>query len=497
MEIKIKKKYIIIMVLILLAGVITTTFAYFGAEIIGTATGSSQISSGTFNMTLSDTTLNMTDFAPIYDVDYKTQAFHKTFTITADSSSTINVCSKLYLDISTISDALKSRYFKYRIVTSDDYVFEGTFEDANTTDNYLILNSLFFEPGDTRTYDLYIWYSYRADVDQSAVQNSNFSGVLVSEGVDTKLDTSCDRIDLLVKSVTVDGTLSNTPTSGNYYLTNASSCTNGATLEWNNTNSRLSVDKYIRGTQCTVVLKSNPYLYEMPLGSYVSYTGDNGCPTTEVTGTGAATSSNSCIGNNANQSVDSNSNSYGYCYSPTQKILTYGWRLAYTYDSDSDNILEPYIISAGSPECNTGSADVFNTLAMKYCNSVFSYKINGLDSCQTTFSSLTANAWNFNDSDFQRMTYQLFGESKTLSSCLSTNSKECGYYNLMIDTGGTYKFSTLYNTTYTYYWSPSDRFISYTNSTSAYGLRPVIHLKPNIHIVGGNGTMTDPYLISQ
>ncbi len=65
-------------------------------------------------------------------------------------------------------------------------------------------------------------------------------------------------------------------------------------------------------------------------GSYVQYTGDNGC------------SGKHCEGQNANYISDS---SMGYCNSSSYKFQVNGWRVAYVKDGSI------YLVSAGAPEC--------------------------------------------------------------------------------------------------------------------------------------------------
>lgn len=72
------------------------------------------------------------------------------------------------------------------------------------------------------------------------------------------------------------------------------------------------------------------YLNTVEVGSYVSYTGSNGC------------SGNACSGENANY-VDATD--MGYCYSDYYKFTVSGWRVAYIQDNTA------YLVSAGAPEC--------------------------------------------------------------------------------------------------------------------------------------------------
>lgn len=390
------------------------------------------------------------------------------------------------------------------------------------------------------------------------------------------------------------------PTDGFYELSTYT-CNNNSIITWDKYKKKISfstvIDAATEGCTLDFVSETNTLLLkDVPLGSYVSYTATNGCPTTEVTGSVRATSSDACIGKNANQNSDTSNFTYGYCYDSTDKYITYGWRLAYIYDSDSDGTAEPYLISAASPQClysaayeetdwvakaehekiggatillrhHFGSAYIFNpdtgkfsldpnstilydrydklgssangyytcpvptpvastcttmnriisydtglyafiesrtssnnsvanfnNAAMHYCNPNYAYQINGQDACQTTFNSSTANAWEINSTDFSRITSQWFGSSSSLLSCVSS-SYACGYGTDIIDNGGTYKFTDTGLTGAMYGWSPTDRAIGSISTAHDYGIRPIIHLKQNIYVSNGSGTMEDPYII--
>ena len=306
-------------------------------------------------------------------------------------------------------------------------------------------------------------------------------------------------------SIALDGNL-----DGNYYLT-SSSCNNGATLGIDKDTNKLYLDNYSeKNTSCTAKIEAQPLLVDMPLGSYVSYTGSNGCPTTETTGTGAAKSKDACSGKNANQNADTSNYTYGYCYSADYKYYTYGWRLAYTLDSDSDGTKEAYIVTAGSPECVAGTSSnatstiaSLNAAAIKYCNEALAYG----GTCQSTYTASSANTWAMNGKDYYNITNQWYGQGRRLYSydtatenssgtvCYDVYStKQCGYNSDIIDNGGHYWFGSAYSSSYTLHWNPLNRVVKGTSSIP-YGARPVVHLKSTVRVVGGKGTMEESFII--
>ena len=104
--------------------------------------------------------------------------------------------------------------------------------------------------------------------------------------------------------ISIDGEVSSTlPTSGNYYLVDYDCKSSNTKVEWikytddnNEVQYKLNVSNGTKksGVICNLEFKSNPLLSEMPVGSYVAYTGDNNCDNTNVNGW------TSCMGKNAN-----------------------------------------------------------------------------------------------------------------------------------------------------------------------------------------------------
>ena len=222
-------------------------------------------------------------------------------------------------------------------------------------------------------------------------------------------------------------------------------------------------------------------LSEVAPGSYVKYTGTNGC------------SGKSCEGQNANYVSDSN---MGYCYASSYKFNSNGWRVAYINDGTA------YLTSGGSPECmctdSSGNAGTscssnestggvpkhlanLNTKALTYCNSTYAY--GGV--CNSS------SAWNMSDGDFQKIT------EDTLSTALN---KGDGYYDdyAIINNGGYYWFATpdSASSSVVAFWYPYYRNVSLRNSSNAHGVRPVLRLKSSVIATGGSGTENDPYILS-
>ena len=291
--------------------------------------------------------------------------------------------------------------------------------------------------------------------------------------------------------ISIDGNSSDTlPTSGNYYLARYDCKSSDTTVTWDRTNYTLDVSNSNKkgGVSCYLDFQTHPKLSDMPAGSYVLYTGNNGCE------------GNHCKGENANY-VDDATN-MGYCYSSSYRFSVSGWRIGYTKDGSA------YLISAGAPEClctdssgNVGTSCSnsentsgvpkhlanLNQASLKYCNQDYAY--NGV--CDGT------SGWNVNGNDYQKLTLNLGTKKPLTSSSITYRKKSYGVGYDLIDNGSYYWFATLYSASSasTFIWSSYDRSVSNGFSNVAYGVRPVLRLQSSVIVLGGSGTYEDPYTI--
>ena len=231
--------------------------------------------------------------------------------------------------------------------------------------------------------------------------------------------------------------------------------------------------------------EKNMYLSDVQAGSYVAYTGNNGC------------SGEACNGQNANYVSDTD---MGYCNS-SYKFTVNGWRVGYISDGTA------YLVSAGAPTClctnSDGTVDTsgsycssyeetngaplhianLNSEALKYCNSNYAY--GGV--CNSS------SAWSMQNDDYNQIT------GSTLSSCDGNSSTACGLNNTLIDNGGVYWYATPWNSASSYRmftWDPNSRYVAANTSFTSRGVRPVLRLNSLVYIIGGSGTYEEPYLIS-
>ena len=139
--------------------------------------------------------------------------------------------------------------------------------------------------------------------------------------------------DINISSVTIDGEESNyIPTEGYYDMT--ATCSKGSNLTWEPLSKTITYNSgsYVNDNCSLAFTSSNDYplLSEMEPGSYVKYTGTNGCDGIH------------CEGYNANYVSDTD---MGYCASENYKFRVNGWRIGYIQNGNA------YLISAGAPEC--------------------------------------------------------------------------------------------------------------------------------------------------
>ena len=189
---KIDKKYIVIAVCILIGGVLTATLAFIGPDIITNGTiNPNNVVTGNLKIKITDTSVNISNMAPIRSSNYETESFKKEFTI-SNAESTLNGCMKLYLNFNSISSQLKSEYLVYKVVSSTGNISEGSFKDI-ANNKLLIYDSDFIETNKSITYTLYIWLRYVEDptINLASLLGTSIDGYVSVNGSDTKESTSC------------------------------------------------------------------------------------------------------------------------------------------------------------------------------------------------------------------------------------------------------------------------------------------------------------------
>lgn len=235
--------------------------------------------------------------------------------------------------------------------------------------------------------------------------------------------------------------------------------------------------------------KTSVTIYDMPIGSYINYVGNNGC------------SGDACNGAGANHS---STYPNGYCYNNTYSYISSGWRIAYR---DDDAV---YITTAGAPECVSTDKDGVKHinasahLSTHLSSNNLNIHINNLNSealnyCNTNFAygrvcnNLTA--WALNENDIN----SILSINMSALSCFENSSVSCGSSNTLINNGGYYFLASIFNinSSVGYWdWSPLTIRFNMQDSNVVYGMRPVIKINPDTLVTGGTGTSSNPYTIS-
>lgn len=187
---KIKGKHLILLTLILLSVTVSVSYAYFGANVIKEKEYETKFSTGLIDIKINDVAVNASNISPIYDEDYLLLAYDKEFSLSSLNDS-LNSCTKIYLNIEDISDSLKSKYFKYKIVSSKGKESSGTFENIVEKDKMLLMDNVYIESGEIINFDLYIWISYQEDIDQMDMLDSKMISNISIEGIDSKTSDNC------------------------------------------------------------------------------------------------------------------------------------------------------------------------------------------------------------------------------------------------------------------------------------------------------------------
>ena len=305
---------------------------------------------------------------------------------------------------------------KVRTVTGD-YINSG----VDVTLGSMVLNNNVDNLFEVRVYILSDGNTYQNDM-----MNKTFSAKIkvdVVSRLKTEFKDYKDNPDIYISNITIDGESSDSlPTSGYYDMT--ATCEKGSVLTWDSTWKTIT---YKSGSKindsCSLVFTTDEdpeyvYLNEMPVGSYVKYEGNNGCP------------EGHCDGTNANYVDDDN---MGYCDNSSYKFYYNGWRIGYI---DNGNV---HLISGGAPECVATYVDSKNT-STSYTSFNSSYKYGST----YTFNKETGE-------------FTLSGNVSTFTWSSSTSSNILANYKYTCrNSSGTctqlYELSSSYSNTQAYYY---------------------------------------------
>lgn len=430
-----------------------------------------------------------------------------------------DMVGKILVDISLvdieIDDLLKNNSFKYDLLYNGVSVNSGDF--VKLEGNRLKLGeNINLDSVSDNDFELRV-YLLDDGEDQNYLMDKTFKGtILVNVVSRLKAKIEQEGVDILIKDIYIDGKKSNNlPVKGTYNMNYT--CSKNSSLSWNPISRTITYESGSKKhDNCSLTFTTdNNYEYEflnmMPVGSYVKYTGIGGSvgDKTVTCRMGAENSENiddnpveavnSCNGENAREDLEEENKLYGYCTTSSEKYHETGWKIAYVKDE------KVAIVSAGAPECvsihdENKLNNIINTKALKYCNSKYvDYNCSCYDNDNDNLcDDVSLDAWSINNDDFNNITKNIGGKEKNIfgenDSCYNVFSDPtCGYNNKLLDNGGSYIFSNLSND----YIVWEKRHVTTNNKNRTYGLRPIIYLSKDVKVVGGTGTMDDPYLITK
>ena len=173
-------KRIVVLLVLILAGLtiaLGLSYSFFTSAISGSGS-TLTIKAGDLDLTLTNTKVNPLSIEPIYESEVSSKAYTQTFTITRGSEANLEGCYDVYIVIDNIGEGLKSKYLKYRI-SDGTYTREGNFAPSNFTyvnnkatikvfSNHEISTDVL-----THSYTLMLWLVYDPLVDQSTMLTGN------------------------------------------------------------------------------------------------------------------------------------------------------------------------------------------------------------------------------------------------------------------------------------------------------------------------------------
>lgn len=333
-----KKLLTVILVIIggMFALMLTTSYAWYSYEEAST-TFDVGTNSDDITVTFSKgAAINTTTAVPIEEEDVERHAEKNNFKIKVKNNveDTELVVGISLVDIEIDPDLMDPN-FKIDLYHQGTFISSVTGEEiGDIEENNKEIGTVTLDNNIDNDFELRI-YILDNGQEQNILMKKNFRAKIKIEVVSRLNNTvsSFSNPDIYITSIMIDGVESSyLPTRGYYEM--SATCSKGSKLSWEPLSKTITYEKgsHVNDTCNLEFIKSTKYplLNTVESGSYVAYTGTNGCD------------GKHCEGDNANY-VDSKN--MGYCSSSDFKFVRNGWRVAYTKD---DTV---YLISAGSPEC--------------------------------------------------------------------------------------------------------------------------------------------------
>ena len=263
------KLTLLVVILILIVIITTSTYAYYKTRIKSPGSKISIMGSN-FSLNITDNSLVASDLTPIYDKNKATQGVKKEFTISIGSTGVTSACYDLYIDVTSLGENLRNKYFKYELTNGTD-TYTGSFNGRTDGSQILIIRNQNINTTNTsNSYTLYLWLSYSETENQITLLKGSdasrtFKGRILAKAItgtckESDTDPTMYTVNLFVINGSSDKkqqeilkgkntTFTITPNDG-YTLEDATVNCDGGTLVDNT----LTVTNVQKNTTCVVQL---------------------------------------------------------------------------------------------------------------------------------------------------------------------------------------------------------------------------------------------------
>ena len=446
----------------------------------------------------------------LYPVSDKSEGISKTITVKTDKVTSKSVSFNLYLDLTSVDSALLDSSFKWAVYSNNSLVNSGNFASDSVSCNkdssikHIVLLSNQEVTTTEKEYILYIWIDGNV-VNSDSMMSKSFSFNLHADGVNALLNGGANN---LYKKY-VNSSKNSVTTAGGEVITQVSSL-------------GMMQDSF-----------GNIRYYGADPDNYVTFNGEDAG--WRIIGVFDTEDENGNVSKRIKLIRATSIGSYAYDNKPSgtgTSTSAYG-------SNDWTDARLMMLLNPGYEEISDLYAYEGSLYWNRKSGTCYVRSSEGTTSCDFTSTGLTTSA----QSQIDKVKYYLGGNNTfvlyaddyynsergtTVYSGHSTSWN--GYIGIMYPSdyayatdlsvctknGNNYATDTtnctgkdwLYNSAYQWTVSPysggaylafsvnSSGAVNYSNVYNAYGVRPVLYLKPEVKITGGTGKSNDPYVLS-
>ncbi len=448
----------------------------------------------------------------LYPVDDKSEGISKTITVKTDKVTSKRVSFNLYLDLTSVDSALLDSSFKWAVYSNNSIVSSGNFASGsvscnkNSSINHIVLLSNQEVTTTEKVYILYIWID-NSVINSDSLMSKSFSFNLHADGVNALLNGGANT---LYKKY-VNSSKSNVTTAGGESITQVSSL-------------GMMQDSF-----------GNIRYYGSNPNNYVTFNGESAG--WRIIGIFDTEDENGNVEKRIKLIRASSIGSYAYDNKPSGEGTS-------TSQYGSNDWTDARLMMLLNPGYENGDS-FYDLLGSLYWNrksgTCYAGSSEGTTSCDFTSTGLTTDAQSKIDKvkyylggssshsglyaddyyNFERGTTVYSGHQTTwngyigimypsdyayatdLSVCTqdgfnyASDTTNCGEKDWLLDASNwTWTMSPLSGFAYFAFSVAPQGYVIYEDVDEAYGVRPVVYLKPDVKITDGTGESNDPYILS-